>query len=114
MTNTGDRDGAEVVQVYTSLPGSTVARAPRELTGFAKVAPAAGEQRDVEADPVRIPLTIESTISEVMAHPVAGPIVGQALAAMAADLLGGGEPTGEDAADRPAETAGGLGSTPRA
>ena len=48
VTNTGDRDGAEVVQVYTSLPGSTVVRAPRELKGFAKVALAAGERRDVE------------------------------------------------------------------
>ncbi|GAA1057704.1 glycosyl hydrolase [Agromyces luteolus] len=154
VTNTGDRDGAEVVQVYSSLPGSTVSRAPRELKGFAKVSLAAGERRDVEvrvrrtdlaywdtrvdlwiveggeytvevgassrdvrsvatvdveADPVRIPLTIESTISEVMAHPVAGPIVGQALAAMAADLLGGGDPTGEATAEQPAETAGGLG-----
>ncbi|WP_401000075.1 glycoside hydrolase family 3 C-terminal domain-containing protein [Agromyces sp. GXQ0307] len=153
VTNTGERDGSEVVQVYTSLPGSTVARAPRELKGFAKVALAAGERREVEirvrridlaywdtrvdlwiveggdytvevgassrdirsvatveveADPVRIPLTLESTIGEVMAHPVAGPIVGQALAAMAADLLGGGESTGE-AGEAPAETAGGLG-----
>ncbi|MFF2370460.1 glycoside hydrolase family 3 C-terminal domain-containing protein [Agromyces sp. NPDC058110] len=48
VTNTGDRDGAEVVQVYTSLPGSTVVRAPRELKGFAKVALAAGETREVE------------------------------------------------------------------
>ncbi|MGR0320587.1 glycoside hydrolase family 3 C-terminal domain-containing protein [Agromyces sp. ZXT2-3] len=156
VTNTGARDGAEVVQVYTSLPGSTVARAPRELKGFAKVALAAGERRevevrvrrtdlaywdtrvdlwiveggeytveigassrdiravatvDVEADPVRIPLTIESTISEVMAHPVAGPIVGQALAAMAADLLGGeaAAGAGDASGERPAETAGGLG-----
>jgi len=48
VTNTGDRDGAEVVQVYTSLPGSTVVRAPRELKGFAKVALAAGASREVE------------------------------------------------------------------
>ena len=48
VTNTGDRDGAEVVQVYTSLPGSAVVRAPRELKGFAKVALAAGESREVE------------------------------------------------------------------
>lgn len=52
VTNTGARDGAEVVQVYTSLPGSTVTRAPRELKGFAKVALAAGESRAVEV-PVR-------------------------------------------------------------
>lgn len=48
VTNTGDRDGAEVVQVYTSLPGSAVVRAPRELKGFSKVALAADESRGVE------------------------------------------------------------------
>jgi beta-glucosidase len=48
VTNSGDRDGAEVVQVYTSLPGSSVARAPRELKGFAKVVLGAGERREVE------------------------------------------------------------------
>ena len=47
VTNTGDRAGSEVVQVYTSLPGSAVVRAPRELKGFAKVALAAGESREV-------------------------------------------------------------------
>ncbi|MGO4300178.1 glycoside hydrolase family 3 C-terminal domain-containing protein [Leifsonia sp. RAF41] len=47
VTNTGDRDGHEIVQVYTSLPGSTVQRAPRELKGFASVALAAGESREV-------------------------------------------------------------------
>ncbi len=47
VTNTGDRAGAEVVQVYTSLPGSAVVRAPRELKGFAKVALEAGESREV-------------------------------------------------------------------
>ena len=35
VTNTGDRAGREVVQVYTSLPGSAVQRAPRELKAFA-------------------------------------------------------------------------------
>jgi beta-glucosidase len=48
VTNTGDRDGAEIVQVYMSLPGSAAVRAPRELKGFAKVALAAGESRSVE------------------------------------------------------------------
>lgn len=48
VTNTGDRDGAEVVQVYTSVPGSAVKRAPRELKGFAKVTLAVGESRAVE------------------------------------------------------------------
>jgi beta-glucosidase len=47
VTNTGDRAGADVVQVYTSLPDSAVVRAPRELKGFAKVALEAGESREV-------------------------------------------------------------------
>lgn len=47
VTNTGERDGREVVQVYASLPGSRVRRAPRELKGFAHVAIAAGQTADV-------------------------------------------------------------------
>lgn len=48
LSNTGDRDGREVVQVYASLAGSVVQRAPRELKAFASVALAAGETRAVE------------------------------------------------------------------
>ncbi|WP_458042653.1 MULTISPECIES: glycoside hydrolase family 3 C-terminal domain-containing protein [Bacteria] len=48
VTNTGDRDGRELVQVYTSLPGSSVQRAPRELKAFQSVALEAGETREVE------------------------------------------------------------------
>ncbi|WIM98318.1 glycoside hydrolase family 3 C-terminal domain-containing protein [Actinoplanes oblitus] len=47
VTNTGDRDGREVVQVYASLPGSRVRRAPRELRAFANVAIPAGETVEV-------------------------------------------------------------------
>ncbi|SEH84954.1 MULTISPECIES: glycoside hydrolase family 3 C-terminal domain-containing protein [unclassified Leifsonia] len=47
VTNSGGRAGREVVQVYTSLPGSRVQRAPRELKGFASVELAAGEAREV-------------------------------------------------------------------
>jgi beta-glucosidase len=47
VTNTGDRDGREIVQVYTGLPGSRVQRAPRELKAFASVELAAGESREV-------------------------------------------------------------------
>ena len=43
------RDGREVVQVYVSLPGSAVRRAPRELKAFASVPVAAGETADVDA-----------------------------------------------------------------
>jgi beta-glucosidase len=47
VTNTGDRDGREVVQVYVSLPGSKVSRAERELKAFASVPVKAGETADV-------------------------------------------------------------------
>jgi beta-glucosidase len=47
VTNAGPRDGREVVQVYVSLPGSAVRRAPRELKAFASVPVAAGETADV-------------------------------------------------------------------
>jgi beta-glucosidase len=43
VTNTGTVSGREVVQVYTSLPGSSIQRAPRELKGFAVVAVEPGE-----------------------------------------------------------------------
>ncbi|MGF3056814.1 glycoside hydrolase family 3 C-terminal domain-containing protein [Microbacterium sp. YY-01] len=48
VTNTGARDGREVVQVYTGLAQSAVQRAPRELKAFASVALAAGETRTIE------------------------------------------------------------------
>ena len=47
VTNTGDRAGREVVQVYTSLADSTVQRPVRELKAFASVALEAGESREV-------------------------------------------------------------------
>ncbi|MEV6300725.1 glycoside hydrolase family 3 C-terminal domain-containing protein [Actinoplanes sp. NPDC051861] len=47
VTNTGDRDGREVVQLYVSLPGSAVQRAPRELKAFASVEIAAGATEEV-------------------------------------------------------------------
>lgn len=54
VINTGERDGADVVQVYAGLSGSQVRRAPRELRGFAKVQVAAGARQRVRIDvPVR-------------------------------------------------------------
>lgn len=47
VTNTGDRAGREVVQVYTSLPTSSVQRPQRELKAFASVPLEAGESREV-------------------------------------------------------------------
>jgi beta-glucosidase len=48
VTNTGTRDGREVVQVYASLPSSAVRRAVRELVGFANVPIPAGGTVEVE------------------------------------------------------------------
>ncbi|MFC7528741.1 glycoside hydrolase family 3 C-terminal domain-containing protein [Actinoplanes sp. GCM10030250] len=47
VTNTGGRDGREVVQAYVSLPGSRVSRAPRELKAFTSAEIAAGETAEV-------------------------------------------------------------------
>ncbi|HWS39132.1 MAG TPA: glycoside hydrolase family 3 C-terminal domain-containing protein [Actinoplanes sp.] len=47
VTNTGAVDGREVVQVYVSLPGSKVQRAPRELKAFASEPIAAGDTSEV-------------------------------------------------------------------
>jgi beta-glucosidase len=47
VTNTGDVDGAEVVQVYVRDVHATVARPVRELKGFAKVQLAAGASSSV-------------------------------------------------------------------
>lgn len=44
VRNTGNRDGREVVQVYASLPGSSVIRPPRQLVGFVPVDVAAGSE----------------------------------------------------------------------
>jgi beta-glucosidase len=45
LTNTGDRDGADVVQVYAAVPASD---RPRRLVGFSRVEVAAGETAAVE------------------------------------------------------------------
>ncbi|WP_107984283.1 glycoside hydrolase family 3 C-terminal domain-containing protein [Rhodococcus sp. OK519] len=47
ITNTGDRPGSEVVQVYVRDVESTVFRPEQELAGFAKVFLVAGESRRV-------------------------------------------------------------------
>lgn len=47
LTNTGDRDGSEVAQLYVGLPDSGIFRAARELKGFAKVFLKSGESRRV-------------------------------------------------------------------
>lgn len=48
VTNTGDRDGAEVVQMYVGLPNAIVFRPAKELKGFKKVFLKAGESKLVQ------------------------------------------------------------------
>lgn len=47
VTNTGVREGAEVVQLYISDPKSSLPRPVKELKGFCKVRLAAGETKEV-------------------------------------------------------------------
>ncbi|WP_431804359.1 fibronectin type III-like domain-contianing protein [Microbacterium sp. bgisy203] len=48
VSNGGNRPGREIVQVYTSLPGSAIERAVRALSGFATVEIAPGDEAQVE------------------------------------------------------------------
>ncbi|GHH77212.1 glycosyl hydrolase [Promicromonospora soli] len=50
VTNTGERAGAEVVQVYVGDPVAQVLRPERELKAFAKVELAPGESRELTFD----------------------------------------------------------------
>lgn len=50
VTNTGERAGAEVVQVYVGDPAAQVLRPERELKAFAKVDLAPGEVRELTFD----------------------------------------------------------------
>lgn len=47
LTNTGDRAGTEVAQLYLRDPVATVSRPVRELKGFERVTLAPGESRDI-------------------------------------------------------------------
>jgi beta-glucosidase len=48
VTNTGARDGDEVVQVYASYPGSKVERPARHLVAFTRTPLKAGESKTVQ------------------------------------------------------------------
>ncbi|MGN1162114.1 MAG: beta-glucosidase [Candidatus Fimenecus sp.] len=50
VKNTGDRDGAEVAQLYVSDVESTIFRPVKELKGFKKVFLKAGEEKTVEIE----------------------------------------------------------------
>ena len=47
VTNTGDRAGAEIVQLYVAKPNAEIFRPAQELKSFAKVQLAAGESKTV-------------------------------------------------------------------
>ncbi len=47
VTNIGEMDGAEVVQMYVGLPGAEVFRPEKELKGFVKIFLKKGESREV-------------------------------------------------------------------
>ena len=47
LENTGSRDGAEIIQLYTGLPGARIFRPKRELKGFCKVFLKVGEKKEV-------------------------------------------------------------------
>jgi beta-glucosidase len=47
VTNTGPRQGKEIVQLYVGDPVASVARPPRELKGFAKIDLAPGDSQTV-------------------------------------------------------------------
>jgi beta-glucosidase len=49
VTNTGNRPGAEVAEVYASLPAAA-AEPPKRLVGFSKVKLNAGESKEVSVD----------------------------------------------------------------
>ncbi len=49
VTNTGNRAGAEVAEVYAALPASA-AEPPKRLVGWSKVALKAGESKEVTVD----------------------------------------------------------------
>ena len=50
VTNSGDRTGSEVVQIYVGDLESSVERPPQELKGFSKVALAPGERATVSVN----------------------------------------------------------------
>lgn len=63
VTNIGQRDGAEIVQVYTGLPDSAVYRPPLELRGFRKISLRPGESKGVSIPLPRSSLAIYDAAS---------------------------------------------------
>lgn len=70
LTNTGDREGAEVAQLYVSDPVCSVMRPVKELKGFKKVFLKPGESRRITLD---IPVSSLAFYSEVQSQFVVEP-----------------------------------------
>ena len=70
LTNTGDREGAEVAQLYVSDPVCSVMRPVKELKGFKKVFLKPGESRRITLD---IPVSSLACYSEAQSQFVVEP-----------------------------------------
>ena len=70
LTNTGDREGAEVAQLYVSDPDCSVMRPVKELKGFKKVFLKPGESRRITLD---IPVSSLAFYSEAQSQFVVEP-----------------------------------------
>ena len=70
LTNTGDREGAEVAQLYVSDPVCSVRRPVKELKGFKKVFLKPGESRRITLD---IPVSSLAFYSEAQSQFVVEP-----------------------------------------
>ena len=70
LTNTGDREGAEVAQLYVSDPVCSVMRPVKELKGFKKVFLKPGESRRITLD---IPVSSLAFYSEAQSQLVVEP-----------------------------------------
>lgn len=70
LTNTGDREGAEVAQLYVSDPVCSVMRPVKELKGFKKVFLKPGESRRITLD---IPVSSLALYSEAQSQFVVEP-----------------------------------------
>ena len=71
LTNTGDREGAEVAQLYVSDPVCSVMRPVKELKGFKKVFLKPGESRRITLD---IPVSSLAFYSEAQSQFVSFPV----------------------------------------
>ena len=86
LTNTGDREGAEVAQLYVSDPVCSVMRPVKELKGFKKVFLKPGESRRITLD---IPVSSLAFYSEAQSQFVVEPgefilqVTGRSLAGLA-------------------------------